>query len=72
MMKAQGKTQGQAECAITLLKLVGYSDAERFQMMGDKNSKIHAFSKLGLWPFALIFVGILFAAIGVVYKICYE
>lgn len=68
MLKAQGKTQGQAECAITLLKMLGRNAADRFRLLSDKNNKIHALSKLGLWPFIVFLLTILILAAALVYQ----
>lgn len=69
IMKAQGKTQGQAECSIALLKFLGYSQLERANMLTERNNAVHRVCYFGsLWPMVLIVIGIF---LGIASLTCY-
>lgn len=70
IMKAQGKTQGQAECSIALLKFLGYSQVERANILTERNNAVHRVCYFGsLWPMVLIVIGICLGIASLTYNL---
>lgn len=70
ILKAQGKTEGQAVCAINLLTQLGYGPVERARILTDRSNQVHRFCFFGsLWPVVFITLGILLMALSTLYKI---